>query len=171
MCIRDRNRTQDLVAGQRVESLGVGHESTGIPGEVKLTRLKFSNNAVQTQALPDPGTTGNTLVSIGSAWRSVANNIPLGVNQTWQLMTVPSQRSGNGTTYTNDTGRPISISARLVQDDGQISLTVDGLKIDEIGGTAGPANLTVAGIIPAGSTYSVVSTLNTVTTLFWYELR
>jgi hypothetical protein len=110
--------------------------------------------------------TTNTITATAD---SAANAI--GVNQTWQLLTVPSQRSGNGTTYTNDTGRPISISARLVQDDGQISLTVGGLKIDEIGGTAGPANLTVSGIIPAGATYSVSSTSNTVTTLFWYELR
>ena len=111
----------------------------------------------------------NTITANATSATSAANAI--GVNQTWQQLTVPSQRSGNGTTYTNDTGRPISISARLVQDDGQISLTVAGLKIDEIGGTAGPANLTVSGIIPAGATYSVTSTSNTVTTLFWYELR
>jgi len=95
----------------------------------------------------------------------------LGVNQTWQQLTVTSQRSGNGTSYTNTTGRPIAISVRLVQDDGQISLTVAGFKIDEIGGTAGPSNLTVSGIIPAGATYSVSSSSNTAGTLFWYELR
>ena len=114
---------------------------------------------------------GTTSTITGTVSTATTALNAIGEGQTWQLLTVPSARSGNGTTYTNSTGRPIAISARLVQDDGQISLTVGGLKIDEIGGTAGPSNLTVAGIIPTGATYSVTSSLNTVTTLFWYELR
>ena len=111
----------------------------------------------------------NTITANATSATSAANAI--GVNQTWQQLTVPSQRSGNGTTYTNDTGRPIYISVRLNQDDGQLSLTVAGFQIASIGTTAGPQNMWVSGIIPAGETYSVTSSSNTVTTLFWYELR
>ena len=106
--------------------------------------------------------------TISGTATSAANAI--GVGQTWQQFTVPSQRS-SGVTYTNDTGRPIYIAARLAQDDGSIFLTVAGFNIDAIGGTAGPSNLSVSGIIPAGDTYLVNSSLNTGTTLFWYELR
>jgi hypothetical protein len=63
------------------------------------------------------------------------------------------------------------ISVRLSQDDGTLTLTVSGFMIAAIGTTAGPANMFVSGIVPAGATYAVTSTANTSTTLFWYELR
>lgn len=95
---------------------------------------------------------------------TVANNA-LGYNQTWQ--DVSGSRSA-GTTYTNSTGRPIFISVRMEQDDGTLSLTVDGLLIGKTGFTAGPVNYTLTAVVPAGSTYSITSTGGT---LYWYELR
>jgi hypothetical protein len=94
---------------------------------------------------------------------SAANVI--GVNQTWQDLSASRAAS---TTYTNSTGRPIFISVRLAQDDGQLSLTVAGLLIGSTGTTAGPQNYTLTAIIPAGITYSVTTSGGS---LFWYELR
>ena len=94
----------------------------------------------------------------------------IGVGQTWQQFTVPAQRA-SGATNTNDTGRPIFISVRLDQDDGQISLRVSGLVIASSGTTAGPQNYTVSAIIPAGATYVITSSGTSGTSLFWYELR
>ena len=106
--------------------------------------------------------------TISGTATSAANAI--GVGQTWQQFTVPSQRS-SGSTNTNTTGRTIYVSVRLNQDDGQISLTVNGFQIASSGTTAGPQNMWVSGIIPDGATYSVTASSNTVSTLLWYELR
>jgi hypothetical protein len=56
----------------------------------------------------------------------------------------------------------------MTQDDGTLSLTVDGLLIGKTGFTAGPVNYTLTAIVPAGSTYRIDTTGGA---LNWYELR
>ena len=159
-------------------TLGVTNGGTGV-----TTSTGSGANVLATSptlVTPDLGTPSSGVLtnctgtaaglSIGGNAATASNAI--GYNQTWQQLTVPSQRTGTGgATYTNDTGRPMYISVRLSQDDGTLTLTVSGFMIAAIGTTAGPANMFVSGIVPAGATYAVTSTANTSTTLFWYELR
>lgn len=80
---------------------------------------------------------------------------PIGASQTWQNLT--GSRTA-GTSYTNSTGRPISIS--IVGDGSYVgfSVTVDSLVLVNFQGsnsTIGTFTYTASLIIPAGSTYSV----------------
>jgi hypothetical protein len=80
---------------------------------------------------------------------------PIGASQTWQDLT--SSRSA-GTTYTNSTGRPISISIVGNGSYAGFAVTVDSLNLVNFQGansTIGDFTYTASLIIPAGSTYSV----------------
>ena len=111
--------------------------------------------------------TGNaaTATSATSATTATTASNALGYNQTWQ--DVSGSRAA-ATNYTNSTGRPIFISVRMDQDDGTVTLTVDGLAIGKTGYTPGPVYYTLTAVIPSGSTYRVDTTGGT---LSWFELR
>jgi hypothetical protein len=89
----------------------------------------------------------------------------LGVGQTWQDVT--ASRS-SGTTYTNSTGKPISVHVSSSSSAGStdVDVFVGGVKIIDysVSGGRGTASFTV----PNAETYRVV--LNTSLTL-WAELR
>jgi hypothetical protein len=122
--------------------------------------MYFYTNGVQRAVFDSAGITGNL---VGNA--TTASNA-IGFNQTWQDLT--ASRAA-GTTYTNSTGRPISVSVRVRRDDCWLELYIDSLLISVFGETAGHAQVTVSGIVPAGSTYRVESIYGG--TLNWYELR
>jgi len=102
----------------------------------------------------------------------VQANLGLGYNQTWQNVT--SSRVA-GTTYTNSTGKPIMVSAYINgfnSDLPNIAIVVNGLTINDVDSGTGVGSIGVYGIVPNGSTYSVVvSTGGVSVTLNWYELR
>jgi len=107
---------------------------------------------------------------------TIANDFnAVGVGQTWQDMT--TQRALN-TDYTNDTGRPIQVSARLhtgsnsTINEGYIY--VDGMNISGFfyNITDQYPRGTVQAIVPAGSTYRVGNTQSDRCSLgAWAELR
>lgn len=78
----------------------------------------------------------------------------IGSNQTWQ--NVIASRATN-TWYTNTTGKPINISARIVDPVtyGVTSLYIDGVERFSVQSFAVNANASVTGIIPIGSSYLV----------------
>lgn len=84
----------------------------------------------------------------------------LGVGQTWQNVT--SGRSP-GSTYTNNTGRPIEVAISMVAG-GQVSFFINSVEVGYVEDFTG----TISYIIPNGSTYRLgaVSTLRR-----WSELR
>lgn len=99
-------------------------------------------------------------------------NSALGVNQSWQDMTVGR---AFGVTYTNTTGKPISASIiyNTALDTGSnVIITVGGLNIY----TESARDINYAhqatgfAIIPDGATYAV-STSGASTLTKWYELR
>jgi hypothetical protein len=101
-----------------------------------------------------PGTANNVLTSNGTTWISSAN-LSIGVGQTWQSVTRVS-----GTTYTNSTGRPIEVRAWSnvnLSSNASYNFTVDGVQIEkyQIGQSGGGvgSQMTLGGIVPAGSTY------------------
>ena len=136
-----------------------------------MAALVLNGDTSGTITLAAPAVAGATTLTLPATSGTVAllSNIQpaIGVGQTWQEFTVPSQRT-DGVNYTNDTGRPICVNIRLARDDGVIELWVDGFMLGKIGDTAGPAAISLNIIVPAGSTYRAEIDG---ATLFWYELR
>ena len=114
--------------------------------------------------------TAATYAGAGTSLTGTANslNAGIGVNQTWT-----SVARAIGTTYTNSTGKPISVaitatcsSATTVQ-----GLTINGTVV--YAGSVGDAG-TASGfslIVPNGATYVTVTNGGTLTLVTWYELR
>lgn len=130
------------------------------------SKLKLNSNAGGSISIQAPdGLTTDEVVTAQE---------PIGIGQTWQDVT--DQRAKD-TTYTNDTGRPIyvkvrsSSSATAARTD--ISLSVDGIKIDRFSANTYQGSTVTYGavdaIIPAGSTYSVTIVAGIL--VLWAELR
>jgi hypothetical protein len=96
---------------------------------------------------------------------------PVGVGQTWQLVT---GSRAYGTTYTNSTGRPImvAITNQSTSGAGSINITVGGVQIYDIAANAvfGSNYGAVTFIVPAGATYSATAAGNAALNK-WAELR
>jgi hypothetical protein len=138
----------------------------------QITALTLNGNTGQTvvsgaTSMPAGSSASYIYRSANTSWFPTqavptATNTQLGVGQTWQNMA--GSRSAN-TTYTNSTGKPIYVL--LTQNVGTSGeLTVGGVLISS--GAASPAStrITIAFIVPPGSTYIV-----TYTPYYWAELR
>lgn len=103
----------------------------------------------------------------GGSWLSSA----LGVNQTWQ--NVVGSRA-IGTTYTNTTGRPITVkvSYGLVSGNG-LKITVGGLDVAWISGNSATVIYqTMEAVVPVGATYVVSYFVGSSSSAQgWVELR
>jgi hypothetical protein len=108
-----------------------------------------------------PGTT-DLLGALTLLNNKIANQISLGVGQTWQNLT--ASRALN-TTYTNTTGKPIAVSIGGGQSGGSVDLIINGVTM---GGTALGNQSQVFGVVPVGATYSTTTGTNY---NYWYELR
>jgi hypothetical protein len=94
----------------------------------------------------------------------------IGVGQTWQ--DVFASRA-IGTTYTNSTGKPITVAITATCSAG---LTVQGLTIDGVIVYAASVNVVGAASgfalnVPNGATYVTVTNGGTLTLVTWHELR
>lgn len=87
---------------------------------------------------------------------------PLGVGQTW---TDVSGSRAFATTYTNSTGRPITVAITTVSTGGAY-LVVNGVSTQRTGATA--TYTVVSAVVPSGGTYSLGSG-GSITA--WTELR
>jgi len=94
----------------------------------------------------------------------------LGVAQTWQDMTASR---AIGTTYTNTTGKPISVAISILTNTATVnSLTcqVDGVTVAFTSADSAGRRPAASFIVPAGSTYNcTTSQASTIAT--WAELR
>ena len=97
----------------------------------------------------------------------VISAISLGVNQTWTDVT--ASRTA-GTTYTNNTGRPIMLKIYAAgSGTTQLTVTVSGLTFYTVNLSAGGSwTATETVVVPAGGTYSATTNVSLVG---WYELR
>jgi hypothetical protein len=133
--------------------------------------LGNGTSALQTVA---PSTSGNLLTSNGTTWTSAAPAGTLGVGQTWQDVT--SSRT-SGTTYTNNTGKPIMVN--VVSDQGAsfsatLTATISGVSfVIGTDSNSGGGNRSAGSVIvPNGSTYSIVASGSGVSGFdSWHELR
>jgi len=105
------------------------------------------------------GTTGITYPA-----GSVGTVASLGDTQTWQSFTVGSTRV-SGTTYTNTTGKPISV-AIVAQVSVALSMTIGGVALAGNAVNSGTNRAWTLYVVPSGATYVTSGTL-----LDWFELR
>ena len=115
-----------------------------------------------------PGTNGQVLTSNGTDW--VAAAVPvngLGVGQTWQ--DVNASRA-SGTTYTNNTGKPITVLVGGTAQSGSptVTIVVGGVTIATNSFPYGTIPFTF--IVPDSTTYSVTFGPGT-GKQYWSELR
>jgi microcompartment protein CcmK/EutM len=94
-----------------------------------------------------------------------------GTNQTWQDVTSSRTLS---TTYTNSTGKPIMVAVRGAGSQaGDLVMFINGFILARqcVYSAGATQDGTVYGIIPNGSTYSVVLSIGSISYLAWCELR
>lgn len=122
-----------------------------------------STNVTGTVAIANGGTGQTTAALAGAALGAI------GVGQTWQNLI--GSRSV-GVTYTNTTGRPISVYAYSNAGPNlTITLTVGGVVVSSYStaGSGVSSQASVTGIVPDNTTYVVA--LSGVTLAAWSELR
>lgn len=111
-----------------------------------------------------------TFSGAGTSLTGTANslNAGIGVNQTWQ-----SPSRAVGTTYTNSTGKPITVAITVTCTN---AFTVQGLIINGATIYAGSVNVATAAtgfclIVPDGATYVTTTNGGTLALVSWAELR
>jgi len=145
-------------------------------GGAEAMRINSSGNVGIGNASPSTkldvtGTvTATTFAGAGTSLTGTANslNAGLGVNQTWQSVT-----RAIGTTYTNSTGKPITVAITASCSAG---LSVQGLTINGVAVYAASVNVATAAsgfslIVPDGATYVTLTNGGTLTLVTWVELR
>jgi hypothetical protein len=105
------------------------------------------------------------------SWIEVASSTSIGVGQSWQDVTASRASS---TTYTNSTGKPITVHARCFMNitDNAVLATIGGVA-QAVSGTQASANLVsvITFVVPVGSTYKIDPAYGSATINMWTELR
>jgi hypothetical protein len=163
----------DITGGTIVDldtPLAVNSGGTG-KNTLALNNVLLGNGTAAVKEVA-PGASGNVLKSDGTTWVSGTISAGIGDGQTWQDVT---GSRASGTTYTNNTGKPIVISAHTNGVSGAVPTgfaTVDGIVVVRyvfIAPLAQYPALNYFLIVPNNSTYSI-SIANTSFNV-WAELR
>lgn len=109
-----------------------------------------------------PGASGQVLTSNGTTWASASIPTPIGVGQTWQDVT--SSRT-TSITYTNSTGKSISVNIMAYSNGTTYTLKVGGVTASS---WISAQPFTCCVIVPDGASY-VLSAGTTI--ISWSELR
>jgi hypothetical protein len=133
----------------------------GGTGTSTLTGVVIGNGTSAMTAVA-PGTSGNLLTSNGTAWESSPAN-SIGVGQTWQDM---SGSRALGTTYTNNTGKPIQIAV-TTSTGTATTLTVGGVAVGRYSQETGGRGTQLTAIVPNSTSYIAEGGV----LLYWAELR
>lgn len=143
--------------------------TTPSTGAFTTASLKGTTSGTVTLAVPAVAGTNTVTVPASTGTIALTSDV-FGIGQTWQNVT--SSRAV-GTTYTNSTGKPITVCITYTMSAGN---SVQGLTIDGTVVYAGaaqtlglPSSFTL--IVPNGSTYVTVSNSGTITLVTWAELR
>jgi len=113
-------------------------------------------------------TTNDSAKALSAKQGKALNDMMLGVGQTWQDV-IGSRASGS--TYTNNTGKPITVvvSIRDANVFSGVLVTVAGVVIIDVDDVGAQGTTPYTFIVPTGSTYSVNVNSNTIRR--WAELR
>lgn len=130
--------------------------------------LGNGTSALQTVA---PSTSGNVLTSNGTTWTSATPAGGIGIGQTWQQVTRTL-----GTTYTNNTGKPIMLIGNAVRNAVSsvgLTCTIDGVAVPLCFNTNSDGGNEAVGsiIIPNGSNYVLSSKGEAISSYTVFELR
>lgn len=126
-----------------------------------MSAISIAGDTSGSITLQAPAVAGTTTLTLPATTGNLATE-GVGQGQTWT--DVKASRA-LGTTYTNTTGRPIFVSVNCALSTSTVVLRIDG--VDRMFNFATSATVGVCGIVPNGSTYSVLNgTLNS-----WMELR
>ena len=138
-------------------------------GLVPTTQLPAATTSVQGAViLNNTVTSTSTAQALTAAQGKVLNDQAFGVGQTWQDVT--GSRS-SGVTYTNNTGKPITVIVSIRDSnlyDG-VLVYVGGVVIIDVDDIGAQGTTPYTFVVPNGSTYSV--TVNSNTIRHWSELR
>jgi len=152
--------------------IGNGTPNTGAFTTLSATTLSTSGLATLNSLSVTGSTTlvtpnlGTPSTLVGTNISGTANNLNagVGVNQTWQSVTRTS-----GTTYTNNTGKPIVVNAWANGiTTGQVSLTVGGIVVATSSYNGSTGGIFVTAIVPNNTSYIITDTAVTTTKI---ELR
>jgi hypothetical protein len=158
-------KVKSQVLGILNPALGVTSGGTGL-ASLTSNSVVLGNGSNPVQLIA-PGNSGNVLTSNGTTWTSSALGV-IGIDQTWQNVTANRVA---GTTYTNNTGKPIMvmITTYKIGSSPRTDFYVGNVIIGFTDGTGtnDVGNHTAASfIVPNGSTYQVTSGF-----IQWSELR
>ena len=135
-------------------TLKVEDASTTVKGVARFATATEVANKSNVSAAVTPSNTA-----------TIAQSTDLGVGQTWQV-----GGRALGTTYTNDTGRPIMVVVSISDTTaGGLSVTVGDVAIISTGADLQPGLYPISFIVPNGMSYRVVSAGNYLQR--WSELR
>jgi hypothetical protein len=161
----------DITGGTIVDldtPLAVNSGGTG-KNTLALNNVLLGNGTAAVKEVA-PGASGNVLRSDGTTWVSGTISAGIGDGQTWQDVT---GSRAIGTTYTNNTGRPIQVSIIVSANPNQTNATlvVNGIAVSRIQNQFGDRALvgTISAIVPNGVTYSVSAGSSSIVS--WAELR
>lgn len=131
-----------------------------------MSTIKAKTIAVQNSA----GTAKSDITFDGAKLVSTAPFDSLGVGQTWQDVTASRNL---GVTYTNTTGKPISVAVvigtNVINNGNVATIVVDGVSVTSFS-LYSYADSSFF-IVPAGSTYAINNTSGNATKNKWSELR
>jgi hypothetical protein len=159
--------TNSTISECVIEDLGtplaVADGGTGA-SSLTANRVLLGNGTDPLQTVA-PGTSGNVLTSNGTTWASTAPLGGVGVGQTWQ--DVRASRA-HGTTYTNNTSKPIMVNVYPNSNGKTMDFIVNGLTVSRTNADEnGSATMSV--IVPVGASYSVTGDNDDID--LWVELR
>ena len=154
-------------------TLGVAQGGTGAAALTSGSVLVGAGTSAV--SLVAAGSNGNLLTSNGTTWTSATPAGSLGIGQTWTNVTASR---AYGTTYTNSTGKPISVTVSGESTGSGSFIHIAYVNSNEIAyQTTYSANAgyrhNVFFIVPNSATYSVtgVGGNNTTSLYLWSELR
>ena len=138
--------------------------------------ITLQEPAVAGSTVLDLPATSGTLITTGSSAAITQSMlatsvIPIGAGQTWQ--SVVGSRS-IGTTYTNSTGRPITVIIAATGNgaNGLFGVTINSaVTFYSPSAYAAGAWTSVSFIVPDGNTYQTTQQGSNVTLYYWMELR
>lgn len=172
-------KTGDTMTGDLILQNKLSLRSVGVPTNNVGSLFKLENESgtlAIRRGRADGSTSGETRIVMPNKAGTVALLTDgLGVAQTWQVMT--SQRVA-GTTYTNNTGKPIVITVTLKATVGtalRFVITSNGIvagaatRAIEVGSVT--KTISASAIIPSGAIYKVEPKTTGLTISEWTELR
>ena len=147
--------------------------ATSTGGSIPASQLPAATTSTQGAViLNNTLTSTSTTQALTAAQGNILWNRDFGIDQYWHDVTASRAL---GTTYTNSTGKPISvvISGNPSGLPETLSLTIGGVVVwdQNIDGENNSTNVVVSGVVPPLNTYSVTTDGNNTTISRWVELR